>query len=915
MAIQSEKFGFEVKDNTTGLPLSGATVELREGSNVYTLTELGTSAYYVIASIPTGKYDVYVNSVATGQSFGVGVGQIAALGNTSNNVPVSTASAYDFQDPTELKTTLNLENVTNVAVPVPSVSDANKVIQVDSNGDYELATVSAAGFNTVFEVTKASELIAALSAEFREKTIIMSEGSFFFNSSQTFEVYGACNIYAGDGLQGVIFGNNVGQTITFNAAAGTTPNVGLYFYTSKLQFDSSLSGELTYVFNVPVYSRTLNFLDQINCFISGTGTIYYEKLNSSIPGGVSITVTEFVWDATASGSIPSSAQDGSFVLKNADGSILVTDNILAPSFRWDSANSRFLLDGTALEINNPLMLKGAGSGLWLGEADATRAGVLLDQTTEVLLNADNGRDLKLSSTDAKVIIQGANGAQITSGSGSINLQGLSEIQGTMNVVASSFLDATAGTLSVGTPTSGLHAANKNYVDNAVIGSVQYQGSWNAASNTPTLTSGAGTQGHYYIVSVEGTTNLDGITDWKVGDWAIFNGTTWDKIDNTDFVKSVTNIGGGAEVWAQVTGAGDAQFRTIANGSFISFSSPSSTINVDDSRVVSTDTAQTITGSKTFSSDLTINNDLLATSNNSQIVGGFGANTTVGVKSWDDVSNARSGSGEILLNTDATNGSLPHSNDLYHPFSFEYQSRDGSGNMTQFAIPYRTQIGKLNYRSRFGGVWQEWAEFLISKPNATERVYNFPTSTNSFPSNGDIWFDGTNLKGREGGATFNLNGAGGVTKLKYQSTTNIANISGGSALSGSYFATKIIPEADIDVDKFEYYVTSASTGKTVYCGIYSSDGATLLGEASGNTDAVGERITGSISGGPVSLTGGTTYWLSVLEGSGTPNLGSKTAFADANLNRSAFVSGSPTGMPTSITAGTATTTAFYIGVLA
>ena len=33
-----------------------------------------------------------------------------------------------------------------------------------------------------------------------------------------------------------------------------------------------------------------------------------------------------------------------------------------------------------------------------------------------------------------------------------------------------------------------------------------------------------------IVSVAGTTNLDGITDWFVGDWAIFNGGVWQHPD-------------------------------------------------------------------------------------------------------------------------------------------------------------------------------------------------------------------------------------------------------------------------------------------------------------------------------------------------------------------------------------------------
>ena len=74
--------------------------------------------------------------------------------------------------------------------------------------------------------------------------------------------------------------------------------------------------------------------------------------------------------------------------------------------------------------------------------------------------------------------------------------------------------------------------------NTLVGGVQYQGTWNAATNTPTLTSSVGIQGHYYVVSVPGSTNLNGITDWKLGDWAIYNGTAWDKIDNTDAVISV-----------------------------------------------------------------------------------------------------------------------------------------------------------------------------------------------------------------------------------------------------------------------------------------------------------------------------------------------------------------------------------------
>jgi len=72
----------------------------------------------------------------------------------------------------------------------------------------------------------------------------------------------------------------------------------------------------------------------------------------------------------------------------------------------------------------------------------------------------------------------------------------------------------------------------------VIGALNFKGTWNAATNTPTLASGVGTKGDYYYVSVAGNTNLDGITDWQVTDLAVFNGSVWQKIDNTDQVLSV-----------------------------------------------------------------------------------------------------------------------------------------------------------------------------------------------------------------------------------------------------------------------------------------------------------------------------------------------------------------------------------------
>jgi hypothetical protein len=78
---------------------------------------------------------------------------------------------------------------------------------------------------------------------------------------------------------------------------------------------------------------------------------------------------------------------------------------------------------------------------------------------------------------------------------------------------------------------------------SIQGGLIYQGTWNASTNTPTLTSSVGTKGHYYAVSVAGSTNLNGITDWSIGDLAVFNGSVWEQIDNTDAVTSVNGYTG------------------------------------------------------------------------------------------------------------------------------------------------------------------------------------------------------------------------------------------------------------------------------------------------------------------------------------------------------------------------------------
>ncbi|MCU0432833.1 MAG: hypothetical protein MUC87_05215 [Bacteroidia bacterium] len=75
------------------------------------------------------------------------------------------------------------------------------------------------------------------------------------------------------------------------------------------------------------------------------------------------------------------------------------------------------------------------------------------------------------------------------------------------------------------------------------GAVTYMGTWNAQSNTPALQNNAGVKGQYYVVTVAGTTSINGITDWQVGDWIIYNGSQWQKVDNSEnvFLPTATQV--------------------------------------------------------------------------------------------------------------------------------------------------------------------------------------------------------------------------------------------------------------------------------------------------------------------------------------------------------------------------------------
>jgi hypothetical protein len=109
--------------------------------------------------------------------------------------------------------------------------------------------------------------------------------------------------------------------------------------------------------------------------------------------------------------------------------------------------------------------------------------------------------------------------------------------GIRDAVNTSLLGANNGVATL----DGNGKLNTNQIPSSLVGALQYQGLWDANTNTPTLTSGTGTKGQFYKVSTKGTTTLDGQSYWQIGDMVIFDGSTWDRLEGGP--TEVTSVAG------------------------------------------------------------------------------------------------------------------------------------------------------------------------------------------------------------------------------------------------------------------------------------------------------------------------------------------------------------------------------------
>ncbi len=106
-------------------------------------------------------------------------------------------------------------------------------------------------------------------------------------------------------------------------------------------------------------------------------------------------------------------------------------------------------------------------------------------------------------------------------------------------------------------------------------------------------------------------------------------------------------------------------------------------------------------------------------------GGIGTDSFSNTVDWNSSDVAKAGCSKYLLPGSNPNGP-DSSGKYYHPFTFEFASKDGTGNLTQLAIGYSTN--RMFMRYRLSGTWTDWVEFIPSTGGTMTGNLNFESSS-------------------------------------------------------------------------------------------------------------------------------------------------------------------------------------------
>lgn len=193
--------------------------------------------------------------------------------------------------------------------------------------------------------------------------------------------------------------------------------------------------------------------------------------------------------------------------------------------------------------------------------DATGTGTTGATTTVTLATVNSNITAVGSSSSVPVITANAKGL-VTS------VTATTITPSAIGAVATSALGATSG---VATLDSG-GKLTSTQIPSSLVGSIVYQGVWDASTNTPTIPAAAtGNKGYYYKVSVAGTTTIDGFSAWTLGDLIISDGAAWDNVQggSSDVVSVAGRVGAVTLSSSDISGLATSATTDTTNAANIS----------------------------------------------------------------------------------------------------------------------------------------------------------------------------------------------------------------------------------------------------------------------------------------------------------------------------------------------------------
>ena len=374
-------------------------------------------------------------------------------------------------------------------------------------------------------------------------------------------------------------GKNVAQTLEFDGDTGTST---VLLNSQILGIEGTLNQITT-----AVSAQRVKLSLPTNVEITGVfeGTTFVGDLNGTVntattgttqaadDNSTKIATTEYV-DSAA----------GSKTLSYKDTSATINTMNLADDDLQFTGGSNITSTATAVatniadikfDLDNSVTI----SGTMKADTFTTTAGTATWVTTVL-----DGFTAITSDLFTGPLVGNADSATALASSGAISLTGDTESTGGPHTYTSggavtipttiANTTVTAKTLfNLATPTSAAISAGDTILAamaklqgqiDGIAGSLAFEGTWDASTGNPP--SATPLNGQFWIVSVAGSTDLSGITDWLVGDWAIYvsNGAgtdAWQKLDQSNEVLG----SGTAQKMAMWSGTvGDAS-QTLATG--------------------------------------------------------------------------------------------------------------------------------------------------------------------------------------------------------------------------------------------------------------------------------------------------------------------------------------------------------------